>query len=73
MLRRGVGAKRPLLRANEKQMPGERDFLLAGVYVLQHIPFHLLHVSALLWPSACSAGARTLRLGRGGDMRNPSA
>lgn len=49
MLQRGVGAKRPLLRANEKQMLGERGFLLACVYVPQHIPFHLLHVSALLW------------------------
>lgn len=47
------GAKRPLLRANEKQMFGGRDFLLACVCVPQHIPFHLLHVSALLWPLLC--------------------
>lgn len=46
-------------------MLGERDFLLACVYVLQHIPLHLLHVSALPWPSVSSAAARAQRLGRG--------
>lgn len=50
---RRQGAKRPLLQANEKQMLGGRDFLLACVCVLQHIPFHLLHVSALLWLLLC--------------------
>lgn len=51
--REASGAKRPLLQANEKQMLGGRDFLLACVCVLQHIPFHLLHVSALLWLLLC--------------------
>lgn len=36
---------------NSKQMSGLRDFLLACVCVLEHIPPHLLHVSALLWLS----------------------
>lgn len=66
---KGTGASRPLLGANWKQMLGQRGFLLARVYVLQHIPFHLLHVSALLRsppsfmsiqlePRAAMAGAR---------------
>lgn len=63
MLRRGVGAKRPLLRANEEQMLGQRGFLLAAVCVPQHIPLHLLHVSALLG----------LLAGPDGNMRNPFA
>lgn len=41
------------------------DFLLACVYVLKRIPFHLLHVSALLWLSMLdvyTAGAGVQRL-----------
>lgn len=75
---RGVRAKRPLLQANEKQMLGERDFLLARVYVLQHIPFHLLHVSALLWLFLCRVSVQlepehSDLAGGDGNMRNPFA
>lgn len=78
MLQRGVGARRPLLRANEKQMSGQRDFLLARVYVLQHIPFHLLHVSALLWLVLRRAPMqlepeRSHLAGGDGNMWNPFA
>ena len=49
MFLKGIRIKRPVLLANSKQM---LDFLLAHVYVLEHIPSHLLHVFALLWASS---------------------